>query len=47
MTRTERRQREKEREETGKLQGTENPEESGRGRDGERGVPEPLSDRGN
>ena len=31
MTRTERRQREKEREETGELQGTRNPGESGRG----------------
>ena len=44
MTRTERRQREKEREETGKLQGTRNPGESGRGVEGERGGPDPSSD---
>ena len=44
MTRTERRQREKEKEKTGELQGTGNPEESVRGREGERGEPEPSSD---
>ena len=37
MTQTERRQRGKEREETGELQGTRNPVESGRGGEGERG----------
>ena len=39
MTRTERKKRDKEREETGKLQGTRNPGESGRGEEGEGGGP--------
>ena len=44
MTQTDRRQRKKEKEEMGKLQGTRNPGELGREGEGERGRSGPSSD---